>query len=198
MSPRITISYNRFLDPIFTKAYQVDNPEHIPMEDGLLFEKVEIFREEWKKQKSAILAGMKNTLGLEFYPNTIDVSIVRALRGGFSSPLTISALVPTERFVDVLTHELLHVLITDSTSASGIGLIRKKLYGNVEPRLTRNHILVHAAHQDIYLNVLNDPKRLADDIKKCERNPAYKKAWDIVEERGCQNILDEFKAKVKA
>ena len=193
MTPRIHISYNRFLDPILTKAYLVDNPEHVPMELDATHEKVSDFRDKWSKEESVIVAGMKEVLGLDFYSNAIDVHIVRSLQGGFSTPLTISVLVPTERFVDMLTHELLHVLITDNTSVSDLDLIWKKLYGNIGPRLTRNHILVHAAHQDIYLNTLKDTERLETNIKKSANNPAYKKAWDIVRERGYRNIINEFR-----
>ncbi len=193
MTPRIHIAYNRFLDPIFTKAYLVDNPDHVAIDNDQLFKKIDLLREKWGEQESTIINGMRGTLGLEFYANAIDVHIVRSLRGGFSTPLTISILVPTERFVDTLTHELLHVLICDNTSRADLDMIWKRLYGDIEPRLTRNHVLVHAAHQDIYLNVLKDPKRLADNIKKSERDAAYKKAWEIVEKCGYRNIIDEFK-----
>ena len=179
------------------RAFKVDNPEHLVMGDDALDKKIVQFRTEWKNVEDIILSGLQNSLEMEFFSNSIDVHIVRSLRGGFSTPLVISAMVPTEYFADVLTHELVHVLINNSTKELNIRSIFEKLYGIDIPRLTRNHILVHAVHEDIFRNVLKSPERLQHDIEKSERHPEYKQAWDIVQERGYKNIIEEFKKECK-
>ncbi len=192
MIPRITIAYSHFLDPIFLKAYLVDHPEHAPLTNDELMAYIGHVCANWKKEEEVIVNGMREALGLDFYANAIDVHIVRALRGGFSSPLVLSALIPKEVFTDALTHELIHILITESTQALDIREIFSRLY-NVPERLVRNHILVHATHEYVYKDILRSPERYDADIAKSVRNPAYKQAWDIVTERGYKNILAEFR-----
>ncbi len=45
MSPRINIQFGNFLDPAFQKAFLVDHPEHIPLTDEELFERIKRMRE---------------------------------------------------------------------------------------------------------------------------------------------------------
>jgi len=89
-------------------------------------------------------------------------------------------------------------LISDNTTLTLEKIIDffEKVYPDHNQR-TRNHILVHAGHKHLYLNVLKEPRRLTRDIASCKDAPDYAKAWEIVEERGYQKIIDEFKARYR-
>lgn len=62
-----------------------------------------------------------------------------------------------------------------------------------EVLLVRNHVLVHATLKGLWLNVLQEPARLERDLKFTEAFPAYKRAWEIVEEKGYKNLLNMIK-----
>lgn len=147
----------------------------------------------WKKSEKKIITAMQKITGLNFYQNLIDVYIVYGWRTAFSDPMVIGMRYEDEDFIDVLTHEILHRLITDNIQGKNGGSWPAKIYPKIKDTRTIHHILVHAIHKEIYLNVLKRPDRLAKDIEKCQKWPSYKRAWQIIEKDGHSNIIEKFR-----
>ena len=60
---------------------------------------------------------------------------------------------------------------------------------------TKIHIQVHAIHSHIYLKFFNK-KRLERDVKLISHLKDYKRAWEIVQKEGYENIIKEFAKRV--
>lgn len=148
----------------------------------------------WNASSEKILNGMCKITDLEFYSNTIDVYLALGYRGGISDPLIISARVRDKTFLSLLTHEILHRLLTDNTKKIDVKTIWEKMFPDVSERKIRNHIVLHAIHKELLLSVLKDEEELERMVAFNQKSEPYKKAWDIVEEKGHKSIIDEFKS----
>ena len=158
-----------------------------------VLERIEAQKKEWNILELVIVKGLQELLELTFFETRIPVYIVPAYRGAFSDPIVMSSLVLPDVFPDILSHELIHRLVTHNAEK-----IRwKKAVHAVLPDVTKpkvyNHVLVHAFHSALYLDILKDPKRLERDIQSSEKWPAYREAWRIVRERGYKELISEFK-----
>ncbi len=201
--PEIRIAYNRFLDPIFI-FYCQNNPElkqrgwndWTPPSRDEVKERVERYKAAWERDGEKILQAIQNALGLTFVRNVIDVHVVSGLSRGFSSPIVLKSGFAPGEFVDVLAHELIHVLFQDNVAQVPTSMLDELFPG--ESITTRNHILVHAALAHLYLDILKDEKRLEANRQRSGKtsDPGYVRAWEIVDERGYQNLLNLFKDKV--
>jgi hypothetical protein len=152
------------------------------------------YKQAWQLHEQAILSGMCELFDLRFYKSVLDVYMSPGAPT-LSTPTIITLRFDADEFIDVLTHELLHVLITDNTtydSDEKLGDVLERIYPDYS-RLTRNHILVHAALKHLYLNVLKEPRRLSRDIENCKKLPDYAKAWEVVKERGYKELIEGFK-----
>lgn len=154
------------------------------------------YREAWRPYEEKVLRGMSELFGLEFRQNTIDVYIAPWFRA-FSDPLVMGVKFSDSDFVSALTHELLHRLLTDNTSARSDGpeLIHDwtKILGEGYDVKTLVHIPVHAALKAIYFDVLGEPERLEADITKCQKNPPYAEAWTYVEAGDYRDIVRKLR-----
>lgn len=195
MLPEVRIKFGFFLEPVFEAHHRVEHPEWKSPPSSEVFKKIDEFDAAWKPYEHKILQGLVDTLGLDFYQNVVDVFIVSGMRGGFSTPMFIGSNREPDQFIDTLTHELVHRLISDNTKKIDWKKLHQEQFPDVKETLVLNHIFVHAVHKKIYLEVLNEPYRYERDLARCERFPAYKEAWRIVNEVGYQKIIDEFKGK---
>ena len=170
---------------------------------------VEIFldkiKEEWNERKEQILLEMASCCGLNWPEITIPCYVIeQSIHGPISEPLTIPIqlqddgelyeLSPT-RFVDMLTHELIHVLFIQHDKVDQYFDYIVKKYTALSENAAA-HIIVHAIHKHIFLTVFNQ-ERLDEEIEASSWYPDYKAAWDIVEEQDYKVIIDEFKQKVQ-
>jgi hypothetical protein len=173
-----------------------------PLTDDELMEKlVAEYQVAWKPYEAKILKGMCEAVGLEFRQNTIDVYIAPWF-AAFSDPLVIGITNDADTFVDVLTHELLHRLLTDNTSIDfQTGALAKewpKLFGTKHSFGVLVHIPVQAIHKYIYLDVLQEPARLKREIDNYRNETSYDPAdylqsWDYIEKHGYQKIIEKLK-----
>jgi hypothetical protein len=195
-TPRIIIGHSRFLNPIFAEWGKIksENNDWKPMESEALFEKISKYRGMWQPYEEKVCQGLMEALDLHFLENVINVYIVSGQKGGFSDPLIISPGVPEIRFVDLLAHELVHRLLTFNAEEIRVGKIFDVMFPDMEDQLTKNHIIVHAVLQYLYIDVLKEPVRLENDISFHKNNPGYADAWKIVTDRGYQQLLKEFKS----
>jgi hypothetical protein len=195
--PKIIIEYNRFLDPIFIHYVQ-SNPEWkdciIPEKEDVL-ERVENYKNEWIKYEQEILYGLSNITGLKFNRDVIDIYIVSVNPRQFSNPIIIKSGFSPDEFVDTLTHELIHRLLVLNKIKKDI-IIDDKYF--TESEIVKNHIIVHALLKYIYLDILKDDSRLKKNILRSKNHGTneYTHAWEIVEQEGYKNLIEEFKNKL--
>lgn len=200
--PKIRIKYNRFLDPIFT-FYCKNNPElkergwndWIPPEKEKVLERVKNYKEEWAKYENVILSRMCEILGLDFKRNIIDVHIVSGNSRQFSNPIIIKSGFSPDEFVDVLTHELIHVLFQDNIDIFPTKILDEMFLN--ESKTTKNHIITHAVLKFIYLDILRDFSRLERNILNSKKHSSsdYARAWEIVEEKGYLELIEDLKKR---
>jgi hypothetical protein len=118
-----------------------------------------------------------------------------------SQPLVIHFRNEPDKFIDTLTHELTHVLLTDNqhyqiaTSEFDLRSAWENLFGEHDFS-TLVHIPVHAVMKYIYLDVLDQPYRLDRDLEFAQslnRTTAYKDSWQYVNENDYIEILSQVK-----
>ena len=202
--PKIIIRYNLLIDPIFV-FYCQNNPKlkklgwdkWVPPSEEELLKRVRAYKEEWSKYEKKILKGVCDVFELNFKANIIDVYIVSGNPRSMSHPLIIKSCYPPDKFVDVLTHELIHRLI-DSNGLSRIVYKVKKKYIN-ESGLVKAHIIIHAILKYIYLDILKQRYRLNRSLLSSKKHctDEYSRAWEIVKKDGYRKIISDFKSKYK-
>lgn len=158
---------------------------------------VKNYQEAWRPYEKRILGAMTDILGLEFRQNIIDVYIAPWFMA-FSDPLVVGIRHTPDRFIDVLTHELLHRMLTDNTATLyEVNMFHewKKLFGDGHLHITTVHIPVHAVHTAIYLDYLKEPQRLQRDqaIDKKHANEGYVRSWEYVEECGYEAVIQQLR-----
>jgi antirestriction protein ArdC len=158
------------------------------------------YQKAWLKYEKVIMEGMLKTTGLKFHQNTIDVYIAPWF-SAFSDPIVIGIKYQPDNFVDVLTHELLHRLLTDNTQIGSLKLMSKwkTLFGKRHTFGTIVHIPVHAIHKAIYLDILKQPSRLQREIDDMETFKAidYIKSWNYVQKNDYKRIIKSLLAIYK-
>ncbi len=160
--------------------------------------RVAAFRKVWEVYEERIIDGMYGLTGQEFHKNIIDVHIAPWVHP-MSDPIIIHPDMSPDEFVDTLTHELVHELLTDNKIFSvydhplALGNAWMDMFGKEHTFNALIHIPVHAVSKAIYLDVLNDPARLKRDINSNQEAPDYKAAWDYVEKNDYKNIITDVK-----
>jgi hypothetical protein len=162
----------------------------------------EKYRQEWTKYNDTILADMCQPLDLKFRQSDIEVTLAPWFKP-ISQPLIIGYNYGADEFVDILTHELIHVLLTDNNKYSFWGktfddvLVTKwkKLFGEDHDSNTLLHIPVHAVHKYIYLDVLHEESRLERDQKWYENDSSspYFQSWRYVDGHDYKEIISQLK-----
>lgn len=157
------------------------------------------YQAAWKPYEKRVIEGMYETLGLEFRQNIIDVHIAPWFNA-FSDPMVIGVMNKPDRFVEVLTHELLHRLLTDNTltqHGTKYGIEWKKLFGKEHDFVTLVHIPVHACMQALFDDVLSEPERTRNDRELSQQWDGYRKAWAYVDEKGYHTIIKQLRDNYK-
>ncbi|MEX0910378.1 MAG: hypothetical protein WDZ73_01335 [Candidatus Paceibacterota bacterium] len=187
MQPKIRIKYGKLLDP-FLKVYVESkyNGYKFPSEEEVK-RKVKLFRGIWEKYDYKFFNGL-DKLGLSFKRNLIEVFIVSAVNRDMSSPLIIRSRYNEEEFINVLIHELLHVLLADNE-------IKPTFKFGDETMSTQNHVYVFALMTYLFKDIFKEEYRLITERQKSSafKNEDYFKAWNIVKTIGYQSIVDEIK-----
>jgi hypothetical protein len=185
--PVISISYNRFLDPIFIgwikSQPQWKDWEAPPIED--VRASVIRYKKEWERVAPMVLAGICRATGLSFVRNHIDVFVVSGNPRPFSRPIVIKSRYTNEEFLCVLAHELIHCLFSDNRVTED----RK------DPYPENMHILVHALLWHVYIDVLGEPKLLETNRRTSAAADysEYSEAWRRVEEIGYGEVIRKFR-----
>lgn len=154
-------------------------------------ERAQEYRNTWEQYEERIVSGMMAALNLTFYLPVIDVTLAPMI-SPFSTPLIMSYKPEPDLFVDILAHELVHVLLSDNLEGVKFRQFLDVTWAD-EARLTKNHIGVHAMLEHLFVSVLEEPERMVRDKDLVSGNLPYKRAWDIVETEGSKAILDKFR-----
>lgn len=162
-----------------------------PKERSIL-KAVNRYEKEWGGQGRVVLAEISRVSGLKWRQKKITVYVVGRIIP-FSDPLTMPIYKSRIKFVDTLTHELLHQI--QSQNRDEVLNFYKFVYRKYknESVITKNHIIVHAIHKYLYLKFFG-VKRLNLDIKSCSRRIDYNRSWNIVQSEGYENLIKEFRS----
>jgi hypothetical protein len=192
--PEIRLQFSPLVyTTIATRLFHVDKPDGSLMEPERARQKTEQYRMAWSPHEKEIVTGMCALFDLVFYKSVIDVYLSPWVPT-ISAPILVTLRSTPDEFIDVLTHELLHVLITDNTTypQEVLGTVLEQLYPDLD-WVAKNHVLVYAGLKHIYLNVMQEPERLDRDIVSCQSHPAHAAAWDYVDTHGYLAVIDRFK-----
>jgi len=174
---------------------------HLPKKSANQYQQwAKNYSQAWSKHESKILPALQDALGVHFYKTVIDVPCAPNFIPK-SDPLIMNFRGHPDEFVDVLTHELCHVLLTDNNKIQINGKDIKNRLGDVWVELfgshdfnTLVHIPVQALMKHIYLDVLNEPKRLERDIDDSKKyGLAYIDSWQYVQDGDYKEIIAKLK-----
>lgn len=195
--PQIRIERSWLLEDAARAVARQSMPDFEKREKLFTDEEIEnrilAYRVAWAKYEGKMLRNMCDVLGLEFLHNIIDVNVVSYWGTAMAHPLIISARIVPDRFPHTLTHELLHVLLGDNTQVAATQVILKKMTPPEMSQVTRNHVLVHATHKFLLLDVLGYYNHFEHEVKRCNDAPDYKASWDFVKQFGYLNLIRQFR-----
>ena len=188
--PKIEFVYSDVYDRIWTKVKEKDKTSVKTIEKY-----VKDIEKIWGKIETKVLNKISKVSGLKWKEKKIKCYVLKSGRC-FSDPLTIVYFKDKRDFIDFLVHELIHQIQIQGADNFHMWLryLRKKY--PKESQLTINHIFLHSVHKKIYLKLFNK-KRLEHDLTISEKYHDYKRAWEIVEEEGADNIIKKFKENIK-
>lgn len=194
MLPKIKFKYSHIYDRNWQEWFRVykKTPQKLdPRKTQRYIKEVEKL---WKKYEKIIPAEIAKITGLKWKDKKIICYVLSDCRP-FSDPLTVPVYRDKNYFIDVLTHELIHQIFTQDESKKSEKTWKyfRRKYKN-ESFVTRIHIPLHAMHWHIYKKLFSE-ERLKRDIALASRFPDYKKAWEIVEKEGYENIIREFNSR---
>ncbi len=204
MIPKIEFEYSSVYDEhwkkyleIYYKAYKDPKTkiiiDHYPTKEKIM-NYIKKIKPLWKKEERKILNKISELTKLEWKEEKIKVYMVGKCVP-YSDPLTMTFYKNNNDFIDVLTHELIHQIQSqNSKTYHKWALYVEKRYKKESP-LTRRHILLHAVHKELYLKLLGK-SRLNRNLKKSVKK-SYKRAWEIVENEGYENIIKKFREVTK-
>lgn len=142
----------------------------------------------WKKEGRAILGAIARITGAPWRIKVVSCYIVGG-RGAVSEPLIITWRGSIGKAIDTLTHELIHINISQKHARKRIGRgwdsLMKKY--QKEEQITKTHIVVHAIHEKVILTLYG--KRHLTVVISRVKDPLYRRAWEIVERDGADNIV---------
>jgi len=164
--------------------------------DEFIDAKVIDYKNAWLAYEDRIIPALCDVLGVEFNQNIIDI-YVAPFSNSFSDPMVISTKYAPDRVIDVITHEIAHRLLTDNNKLpmrDGRKLSQhwKELFGEKDFKVL-THIPVHALLEYIFVDILNEPSRLEQDIDFCKNFQAYNDAWEYVQKIGYETIISQLK-----
>jgi hypothetical protein len=161
---------------------------------------VESYKTAWAPYEKRILQAMCEGVGLSFRQNIVDVNIAPWF-GAISDPLVIGVMNTPDRFVEILTHEVIHRLLTDNNETRYDTLYAdewKKLFGDDHTFVELVHIPVHAVMQFVFDDVLKEPGRTTNDKNRVKEYDDYHSAWKYVEEFGYKRVVEQLKENYEA
>jgi hypothetical protein len=157
------------------------------------------FQKQWDAEGPAYMNTALSEIGLEFPYHEMQATLTVCLSASTSIPLIVEVnkFLPTAKkpapaweFSEIVFHELMHTYVSAVFSHS----VLMKKYQNEVPT-TRYHLHVMAIEKMtlLKLNRLDDLKTIDQEYRNGP-DPAYKRAWEIVNSEGYQAFIEELLA----
>jgi hypothetical protein len=200
MIPKIEFKYSWIYDQNWKEWIKVYKNRRIKrnLSINYILNYIKAIEKLWKKEEKRVLQELSKVSGLKWKSKSIYCYVVDNCIP-FSDPLTLPVYDKKDYFIDTLIHELIHELFTQKgnieKSKMAWNYIQHKKY-NKESHTTQIHIPLHAIHSHIYLKFFGK-ERLNRDIKEIKFLPAYRRSWEIVQRDGYENIIKEFRKRIK-
>lgn len=203
-TPEIRINFSHLLYSVSRDLDRLYSPDESKLASPEECEEwTRAYRAEWEKHESKLLTAITEILDTEFYREVIDVSLAPYFIPQ-SDPLIMHFRNDPDAFVDALTHELIHIILTDNNKIqinahqNKVDLLAEwqKLFGKEHDFKTLIHIPVHAVHKGIYLDYLHDESRYSRDIERArelKNGEGYVRSWQYVNKHGYKGIVDQLK-----
>ena len=189
MAPKIIFHrswiYDIMLEPLRDKGFKMPS-------DQVMSSRIRTIEKEWKKYGEKILKEISKVTKLKWHQKT-TICYITAGIVPFSDPLTMNARKDPRRAIHVLTHEMIHRLLSESENSQKIQKNWDRLMRRYEKEsaLTASHIGIHAIHAHVILTLF-DRKELKKEKAEDSDNPPYARAWEIVETEGYKNIVTKL------
>lgn len=172
---KITITYNRFLDPIFIEWIKITHPKWKAPSHKEVIKRVKNYNTIWNKDGDKVVRGIEKALGLTFKRTLIPVYVVSGNPRAFSDPFVIKSGYTDKEFLNIMMHELVHCIMSDN---------------NIKTLdIVSRHIPVYAAMFYVFNDVLKKPNLFIKKFKKTPVNEDYVKALKIVVDAGYKTLL---------
>lgn len=190
---------------IFEQTYHANNVKSEEFDFGIYGKETKEFIDqlntEWNKIGSKVLEVLNEESGLKWKEEKIICYVIkRSTMHPISDPITIPIEVEmgekvfplsVNRYIDMFIHELIHNLMDQNEDET------EEYFGKVfdiykeEEFDTTIHVLLHALHKKVFEQAF-DEDRLKAEIEANNFYDAYKRSWDIVEEKGADKIISEL------
>jgi hypothetical protein len=190
-SPKIIFAYSKVYDKTLNNLIEKSGDSATSTDPSISpMEYITKIGEEWEKISENVFNEISYILNLDWKEEKIKCYLIR--KGiCFSDPLTIKYFKDTKRFLEVLSHELIHIILTQNIEKTQGGIKKlNEIYSDLTQK-ARTHIIVHAVLKKVLEKHLGK-NSLERDIKLVSKIEDYKKAWDIVLEKGENNIIKKF------
>jgi hypothetical protein len=200
MIPKIEFRYSSVYDRNYRESKSIQkylkkrNEEYPSREEVIKYMKKA--EKLWRKSEKKILIEISRITKLKWKEKRIICYIIGVGRS-FSEPLTVRTFGKLwDRFIDVLTHELIHNIFNENNDKymKWYNYVFKKY--SKELRATKTHIVLCAVHWKLLLKLFGE-ERLKKEIKRYKEDIDYKRAWEIVEKESPDVILNKFYKLIK-
>ncbi|MBP7767172.1 hypothetical protein KA068_01480 [Candidatus Saccharibacteria bacterium] len=199
--PEVRISYGQVLAQSASRAL-ADQYNLKLNDDSVYFKKTLEYFEAWKVKEAQILEALQEMLGVIFYLPVIDVTCLPFFVPQ-SNPVIMNFRETPDRFVDVLTHELCHLILIDNSLFRSYEFAPNyfisedwaKMYGPNHDHKTLVHIPVHALCKYLWIDIMNNPSSYERDKAEVQRyldNESYVKAWEYVDNHDYKKIVADL------
>lgn len=188
MSPFLEFIYSKPYDELTRKAFP-----HLPvLTRQEIKRRTEDLNEIWTKNGQEIMETAQEVIGLPWNQAPYQCYLVTG-PVGFAAPLTIGFYAGSKYTTfDILIHELLHIYFLEY-SAKYPGKHREATAAFAsESVIAWSHVPINALQDYIYSH-LGWTHRLKAIRKRHDAHPDYRRAWELVDQDGSEEILKRLR-----
>lgn len=200
MTPKILFIYSKVYDGFLKAKYGKKEKFKLPSEKTRkkILNYIKKVEKTWRKDEKRILAEISRITKLSWKNRVIYCYVVGKLNFTLSDPLTLPIQNKVNRFIDLLIHELIHNIFASRENFRRAKKAWNYIYKKYkkESENVKIHIVIYAIYAYIYLKFF-DEKRLKKDIQWASKYKDYKRAWEIVLKERYQNIIKEFRKRIR-
>ncbi len=198
--PKVSITYNETLDPIFVFYSQHSEigkklkwDSWTPPSNDEMKKRIRQYRETWKPFEESFFKMMEEVTNTPCINKVIDVHIVSGSPRQIGFPIIIKSGFSNEEFITIIIHELIHYYINIHQLPKSFE--NEKLIN--ETALTKKHIIVFSIMKYFFDDIIQKPQFTIAAIEKSKKHSTieYTQAWNEVE-KDYLGIIETFKKQV--